>query len=82
MNFQTGDLIITKDYGKGCKKRVATIIQVHEPEYSDIWNGASSITYQYCDDKSICRENLKYFVYHFLSTICTRERWFHIPVKN
>jgi hypothetical protein len=84
MNFQAGDLIITKDYLKHCKKRTATIIQVHDPECSDDWIDPDnmSISYQYCDTGEKWRVNIKSFTYHFLATVTARQRWLHIPVKT
>jgi hypothetical protein len=84
MDFQAGDLIITKDYLKHCKKRTAIILQVHEPESSDDWDDPDnmSISYQYSDTGQKCRENLKYFTHLFVPIIAARERWLHIPVKK
>jgi hypothetical protein len=84
MNFQAGDLIITKNYFKHCKKRLATIIQVHEPESSDDWDDPDnmSISFQYCDTGETDRINIKYFTHNFLDSHPKRERWLHIPVKK
>jgi len=84
MNFQAGDLIITKDTLRFCKKRTATIIQVHDPESSDDWDDPDngSISYQYSDTGETYRLNIKYFTHHFLPTVAARERWLHIPVKK
>ena len=83
-NFQAGDLIITKDYVKNCKKRAATIIQVHEPECSNNWPDPvnMSISYQYCDTGETWRMNINSFARFFLPVFTARERWKHIPVKT
>jgi hypothetical protein len=84
MNFQPGDLIITKDTLRFCKKRTATIIQVHDPESSDYWDDPDngSISYQYSDTGETYRLDIKYFTHHFLPIVSARERWKHIPVKT
>jgi hypothetical protein len=84
MNFQAGDLIITKDILKHCKKRTATIIQVHEPESSDDWDDPDnmSISFQHSDTGETWRMNIKCFTHRFLPIVSPRERWKHIPVKN
>jgi len=84
MNFQAGDLIITKDILKHCKKRTAIIIQVHEPECTDDWFDSDnmSISYQYSDTGEKWRESLKDFTHLFLPIITARQRWIHIPVRK
>ncbi len=84
MKYQVGDLIITKDTLRNCKKRTATIIQVHEPESSDDWDDPDnmSISYQYSDTGETYRLNIKYFTHHFLPTVAAKARWKHIPVKT
>ena len=83
-NFQAGDLIITKDTYRSCKKRLATIIQVHDPESSDDWDDPDngSISYRYSDTGETYRLNIKYFTHNFLPTITAKARWKHIPVKT
>jgi hypothetical protein len=84
MNFQAGDLIITKDVYKHYKKRMATIIEIHDIECSAEWSDPynASISYQYCDTGEKWRLNIKYFTHRFLPTVSAKARWKHIPVKT
>ena len=84
MNFQAGDLIITKDILKHCKKRTAIIIQVHEPECTDDWFDPNnpSISFQYCDTGQTWRMHIKSFTHYFLPTVTAKARWKHIPVRK
>ena len=80
MNFQAGDLIITKHYLKNSKKYLATIIEVREADECG-WN-EPSIIYQYCYTGEKYRLSLTYLTRHFLDTTEPKSRWKHFPVKK
>jgi hypothetical protein len=80
MNFQVGDLIITKDNKN--RRIPAYIIEVHEPgEDKDgvhYWN-CKSITFKYSQDEWT-RMPIKTIERH-LNQPNKLARWYHFPVK-